>query len=116
MAPLQRITAGSEIRLLLRLSVAPLSGLLPGSESGAWLRRYKGLLPLSGKVGRVKVGPHFHLPGITAFVGESGAWLSPIKDYCRVGESGAPHFHKGLLRVGESGAWLRRYKGLLPGR
>ena len=30
-----------------------------------------------------------------------GRGLDVIKDYCR---------------VGESGAWLRRYKGLLPGR
>ena len=46
-----------------------------------------------------------------------GRGLDVIKDYCRVGESGAwLRRYKGLLPVGESGAWLRRYKGLLPGR
>ena len=43
-----------------------------------------------------------------------GRGLDVMKDY-RVGES-ALDVIKDYCRVGESGAWLRRYKGLLPGR
>ena len=44
-----------------------------------------------------------------------GRGLVVIKDYCHV-ESGALDVINDYCRVGESGAWLRRYKGLLPGR